>query len=294
MVITEHQVGLGAYGVAVTPDGTVWTTLADRGELVALRPDGELRRVRLDSEHSRPMVITCDPSGSLWFSRGDGAIGHVDAAGSITSQPVLTAGGSPYGLCLGPDEESLWYTLIAAHKIGRITPAGQIDEFLIADGGMPALITTGPDDALWFTLTQANAIGRITIDGDITTHPLPTPGAAPVGIDASHDALWFTEIGAGQLGQITPDGQITESALPDRTSRPHAIAATAGGGCWATLWAANDIVQLRHDGQIVTKASFGSGAEPHGLAIAPDLSIWVALEKGTLAHLEGIHTREPK
>ena len=40
MVITEHQVGLGAYGVAITPDGTVWTTLADRGELVALRPDG--------------------------------------------------------------------------------------------------------------------------------------------------------------------------------------------------------------------------------------------------------------
>jgi virginiamycin B lyase len=170
VVITEHQVGLGAYGVAITPDGTVWTTLADRGELVALRPDGELRRVRLDSEHSRPMVITCDPSGSLWFSRGDGAIGHVDAAGSITSQPVLTAGGSPYGLCLGPDEESLWYTLIAAHKIGRITLAGQI----------------------------------------------------------------------------------------------------------------------------ITKANFGSGAEPHGLAIAPDLSIWVALEKGTLAQLEGIHTREPK
>lgn len=290
MVVTEHQIGPGAYGVAITPDGTVWTTLADRGELVALRPDREVTRVRLDSEHSRPMVITCDPAGSLWFSRGDGAIGHVDAAGSVTSRPVLTAEGSPYGLCLGPDGESVWYTLIAAHRIGRITADGRIDEFPIADGGMPSLITAGPDGALWFTLNQADAIGRITVDGDITTYPLPTPGAAPVGIDAGHDAVWFTEIGAGQLGRITPDGQITEFALPDRASRPHAIAATADGGCWATLWAANDIVELRHDGQIITKASFGPGAEPHGLAIAPDSSIWVALEKGALAHLEGMHS----
>ncbi|MGH2867791.1 MAG: virginiamycin B lyase family protein [Solirubrobacteraceae bacterium] len=85
VVVTEHQIGGRPYGVAITPDGTVWTTLVDCGELVALRPDGELKRVRLDSEHSRPMIVTCDREGSLWFSRGDGAIGHIDAAGSITS-----------------------------------------------------------------------------------------------------------------------------------------------------------------------------------------------------------------
>jgi len=286
MVVTEHQIGQGAYGVAIAPDGTVWTTRVGGGELVALRRDGEIVRFRLYSEHSRPMVITCDPEGSLWFSRGDCAIGRIDASGGITSHSVLTADGSPYGLCLGPDRRSVWYTLIAADRIGRITADGRIDEFPVPGGGMPSLITAGPDGALWFTLNQADAIGRITVDGDVTTYPLPTPGAAPVGIDASDDGLWFTEIEAGQLGRIALDGQITEFALPNRASRPHAIAATANGGCWATLWASSAIVEFDNHGQTVTEISFTAGAEPHGLAIAPDGSIWVALEKGTLAHVE--------
>lgn len=286
IVITEHQIGQGAYGVAVAADGTVWTTRVGAGELVALHPDGQVRRIGLDSDHSRPMVIACDPQGSVWFSRGDGAIGHINAAGDITSQPVLTADGSPYGLCLGPDQRSVWYTLIAADKIGRITADGRIDEFPIAGGGMPSLITAGPDGALWFTLNQADAIGRITVDGDITIVPLPTTGAAPVGIHAGQDALWFTEIGAGQLGRIAPGGQVREFALPDRASRPHAIAGTADGGCWATLWATSAIVELDSNGEIINQASFETGAEPHGLALAPDGSVWVALEKGALAHVQ--------
>jgi virginiamycin B lyase len=285
MVITEHQIGPDAYGVAITPDGTVWTTLVNRGEVAALYPDGNIARVSLGSELSRPMIIICDPAGSLWFSRGDGAIGRIEATGSIVSQPVPTADGSPYGLCLGPDGESVWYTLIAGNRIGRIKPDGRIDEFPVAGGGMPSLITAGPDGALWFTLNQADAIGKITVDGEITTYPLPTRSAAPVGIHTSDDALWFTEIGAGQLGRITPDGQIREFPLPDRASRPHAIASTANGGCWATLWATSAIVEMDRNGEIISQAGFGPGAEPHSLAIAPDTSVWVALEKGALAHV---------
>jgi virginiamycin B lyase len=97
--------------------------------------------------------------------------------------------------------------------------------------------------------------------------------------------MWFAEIGAGQLGRIFPDGRIEEFPLRDRSCRPHAVAATADGGCWATLWATSSVVRLDGDGALAGETSFEPGAEPHGIALAPDETAWVALEAGTLAHL---------
>jgi virginiamycin B lyase len=103
MFVTEYDVGPGAYGVAVDADGAVWTTAVERGELVRLDPNGARSRVRLDGGQSRPMVPVIGPDRAVWFSRGDGSIGRVDPSGSVSSVPVLTPEGSPYGLCAGPD-----------------------------------------------------------------------------------------------------------------------------------------------------------------------------------------------
>ena len=96
----------------------------------------------------------------------------------------------------------------------------------------------------------------------------------------------FAEIGVGQIGRIFPDGRIEEFPLSDRSCRPHAIAATTDGGCWATLWAASSVVRIDRDGHLVEQATFPPGAEPHGIALAPDETLWVALETGSLAHLD--------
>ena len=284
MVVTEYDVGPGAYGVALATDGAVWTSLTGRGELARVGPDGQVSRVGLDTGQSRPMVLARGPDGAIWFSRGDGRIGRIDPAGAVSSVPVLTPAGSPYGLCAGPDR-TLWYTLLAADRVGRISLGGGIEEFPLPAGSMPSLITASPDGALWCTLNQAGAIGRITPTGDVTVYPLPTAGAAPVGIHAEGEAAWFAEIGAGQIGRIFPDGRIEEYPLPDRSCRPHAIAATPDGGCWATLWAASSVIRLDRDGGLAEEISFRPGSEPHGIAAGPDGSVWVALEAGFLAHL---------
>lgn len=285
MRVTEYDVGPGAYGVALAADGAVWTSLPERGELVRVGQSGHVRRVRLDAVQSRPMVLTPGPDGAIWFSRGDGRIGRVTPAGDVSSVPVATAAGSPYGVCAGPDG-ALWYTLLAADRVGRISLDGDAQEFPLPAGSMPSLITAGPDGALWCTLNQANAVARITPAGGVTAYPLPTAGAAPVGIHADRESVWFAEIGAGQIGRILPDGRIDEFPLPDRSCRPHAIAVTADGGCWATLWAASAAVRLDRHGRLVEQASFRPGAEPHGIALGSDGTVWVALEAGTLARLE--------
>lgn len=284
MRITEHAVGPGAYGVAVAADGTVWTSLVERGELARLDPDGTCTQIGLGSSQSRPMVLANGDNDDLWCSRGDGLLAHIDQAGTISSRPVLTTTATPYGVCAGP-ERTLWYTLVDHDRIGRVTPDGDTEEFPVPEGSMPSMLCAAGDNRVWVTLNQADALCAITLDGKLTTYPLPTPAAAPVGICASHGGVWFAEIGAGQIGRISHNGDVEEFPLPDRSSRPHAIAATRDGGCWATLWASSAAIRLDRQGRIIDQAQFTPGTEPHGLAIAPDNSVWVALEAGLLAHL---------
>src|SRR5690348_13248656 len=123
MVVTEYQVGVGAYGIAVAADGAVWTSLVERGELARVDPTGQVSRVSLGSADSRPMVMALGPDATLWCSLGDGRIARIEDGGAVSSMPVLTPEGSPYGLCAGP-EQTLWYTLPAADRIGRVTLGG--------------------------------------------------------------------------------------------------------------------------------------------------------------------------
>ena len=125
----------------------------------------------------------------MWFTRnGDHAIARIAVDGG-TSAFELPQGSAPFGIVAGPDD-ALWYTTMGSERVGRITTAGEIEEFPAP--GMPSMIASGPDGALWFTLNQGNAIGRIDTQGRITTRKLETPSAGPVGIAATHDgAVWF-------------------------------------------------------------------------------------------------------
>jgi virginiamycin B lyase len=95
MIVTEYEVGPGAYGVTLDADGAAWTSLTGRGELARVGPDGQVSHVSLDSAQSRPMVLARGPDDAIWFSRGDGQIGRADPTGTVSSMPVLTPEGSP-------------------------------------------------------------------------------------------------------------------------------------------------------------------------------------------------------
>jgi virginiamycin B lyase len=134
------------------------------------------------------MVLARGPDDAIWFSRGDGRIGRTDPAGAVSSVPVLTSAGSPYGLCAGPGR-TLWYTLVAADRIGRISPDGGIEEFPLPAGSMPSLITAGPDGALWCTLNQEISF---------------QPGSEPHGIALGPDGSVWVALEAGSLAHLTP------------------------------------------------------------------------------------------
>ena len=157
---------------------------------------------------------------------------------------IPTANSQPFAITTGPDD-ALWFTEYAGNKVGRITTAGAITEFVIPSAGGPGGITKGPDDALWFTEHNGNRIGRITTAGVITEFPLATPIRVPHEITAGPDgALWFTEENNAAIGRITTAGAITEFPIPTSNSHPVGIAKGPDDALWFTEYAGNKIGRL--------------------------------------------------
>ena len=80
--------------------------------------------------------------------------------GEIT-EFALCSGTGPVGIAAGPDN-AIWFTEYNGNRIGRITPDGEITEYVIPTRrSAPFSIVTGSDGALWFTEIGGGKIGRL-------------------------------------------------------------------------------------------------------------------------------------
>jgi streptogramin lyase len=202
----------------------------------------------------------------------------------VTEFAVPTASSRPRSIALGPDG-NLWFTEFAVGKIGRITPYGEIKEFVT--GGTPFGICSGPDGNLWFTDNNANKIGRITTSGAITTFDIRTAGSNPYGITTGPDgALWFTEAGASKIGRLSFSGESQGGGAPTwRTqideyplkpnSHPYGITSGPDGNIWFTEGSANKIGRITPSGVIEDPYHVPTAnSQPYGICIGPDRNLW--------------------
>jgi virginiamycin B lyase len=173
---------------------------------------------------------------------------HTAAAAAVTVSelPVLPHPDSvPGGVTGGPDG-AVWFAELGGGRIGRLAPAGGLDEYTLpgADDS-PTSIASGPDGNLWFTESASDAIGRITPAGAIAEYGGIVSGGAPQDIALGPDGnLWFTEAGyntGNRIGRMTPQGSLQEFcirtcnapvALADQGLHPTGIVAGPDGRVW--------------------------------------------------------------
>ena len=186
-----------------------------------------------------PVEVVSGPDGNIWTTLSGSANAVMKTSPLGVSNEVLGFTKPTAGIAVGADG-NLWVTEPAANLIARVTPAGVIKEFSLAEleGTKPTGIVAGPDGNLWFTEEGGTgAIARINpTTGKLKEYSVGlTPNLKPHAIAVGGDgALWFTETGgAGGIGRITTTGTISEYKTGlTASSAPYDIAP----GPKETLW----------------------------------------------------------
>ena len=223
------------------PDGNVWFT--DRGDTRAIgrvTPSGMITEFpgTLNQLSSQPNGITAGTGGKLWFTDEGtpGAIGTAPA--SNTSNPTettsgLQTGAVPDGITTGAGG-TVWFedNYAAQRAIGRITPAGTIQEFEKGLGtGLQDDIAPGPDGNVWVEQSSPGGLARITPAGTITQFAkglLPGAGSDGDQLASGPDGnLWFTDRGAKAIGRVSLE--LLPTALTGSASKLSFGTATVDG-----------------------------------------------------------------
>jgi virginiamycin B lyase len=223
---------------AVDPQGNVWFTLQQAGQLARFSPDTqEWKLYKLPTPDSGPHGLVSDAKGYIWFTENyAGKIGRLDPKSSLVTEYSAPTAKDPH------------------------TPV------------------FGPDGGLWFTAQDSNLIGRVDMTtGKITELSVPTQDAHPYGmVSASDGALWFCELTGGKLGRVDPKtGVIAEFVPPNSDIRPRRLVAVGGaiyftdfgGGRLGRLTLADKKFQL-------WDSPSGNGSEPYGITVDSTGKIW--------------------
>jgi virginiamycin B lyase len=215
------------------------------------------------------------------------ASAHTTAAQTITEFPIPTAASS---IVAGPDG-ALWYNQRGGKKIGRITTAGTVTEFLIPlppRAWVYTGIVAGPDGALWFGIAKSpgefpgptsRSIWRITTTREFSEFLLPpspsvvfpNPNSITTGPDG---ALWLTGAGTNNINRITTAGAVSEFLLPTPNSRPLGITAGPDGALWFAESAGNKIGRITPAGEFNEFPLPTSIRGPWGITAGPDGAVW--------------------
>lgn len=191
-------------GIVAGPDGTMWFTDAERGEIVKITPAGRMSFYYAPVLHDAGDIIAGDDQ-HIWFSApGADGIGRIAVDGAL-QMFYLPPGSTPGSLVWGPDN-AVWFLDPGHDAIGRVSPDGMTIAYpLPAPVGARAPFIVGRDGNLWCALDHA--VARVSPSGAITQYALPTLDAAITSmVSAPNHHIWFVEDTgtAGLIGEITP------------------------------------------------------------------------------------------
>lgn len=215
--------------------------------------------------------IVSGPDDHLWFTEaiysGSPDNSETNKLARVTSSasggafrtyslPLLQQYDIVTSLVTGPDD-NLWFGISGVlmpgynefGKIGRMSPQGALQVFVLGKFIEDRNLAAGPDKNLWFTCSSG--VGRVTVDGKLRMFTPPDLKAGygynAGGIIAGPDGgLWYVGGSAG-INRVSTDGAFTSYPIPagtnaDETYRRR-LARGITGASDGTLWfiAVNEI-----------------------------------------------------
>ena len=286
-------------GITSGPDGNLWVTEVLKHKILRVTPVGQITEFQIPGNKVGVIQgIAAGSDGNIWFtSREENSIRRISSTGEFNGEfkipsssslkGSLTNGCWPRIIAAGPDG-NLWFAEMAANKIGRITPKGEISEFPVPTAdSQPYCVVTGPDKNIWFTESVTDKIGRLDPKtGAIVEFPIPTPKSYTREITAGGDGnLWFAENTGNKIGRMTLKGEVTEFPIPTAGSHPVGIACGPDGNVWFAGFNVSTVGRVTPDGKITEFKLPTAGCKPFCLTAGSDGNIWIAEQGNKIARL---------
>ncbi len=257
-VIQPYTQGLSAHaliaGLTSGPLGDIWFTDAFNNAIGLLNPNNSnsITEIPIPASltgiHSFASEIIAGPGGKLYFTEANVNVDH-NGAVTVTnpaigiynpsattnqwSQVLLPGGEEPFGITVGPDHQSIWYTWETPTTVGSppqssgigtfnaLSPPTTVSAsssfpFTTPSGGVttePNGITSGPDGKLYITDTGNGAIYSFDPSSNVISQPNyvgksvisnPLLSGITTGPDGN---LWFTDDGT-QAANATVSGAV--------------------------------------------------------------------------------------
>lgn len=225
--------------------GNVWYTEITKGSTAVLRLDprtGEFTRFPTPNPSWSPHGIVADPiepQYMWWAGRGvdvarlDTRTGEMTPFGD-TSNPMKWGGHTP----VFDSKGDLWYTMIAADKIGKWERAtGQVKHWDIpTKGGRPYGVLVDHQDNVWFAEFYKCKVARFNpVTEEFTEFESPSAPCSlrRLGLD-SKGTIWYGAFSTGMLGRLDPaTGEMKEYKI-GRFSEPYEAWADPDDKIWIT------------------------------------------------------------
>jgi len=250
--IQEYPVPAGSHphDVAPAPDGTVWYTAQNMGELGRLDPaTGETYHIPLGSGSS-PHGVIVGPDGAPWITdSGLNAIVRVDPGTEEVQVFPLPADTGYVNLNTAAfgAHGVLWFTGQGG-IYGRLEPSpGNMQVFEAPRGRGPYGITAAPDGSIYYASLANDHIGRVdpqTGQATVLEPPTAGQGARRVWSD-SQGKIWVSEWEAGQVAVYDPaNDSWKEWKLPGDRPQAYAVYVDDRDMVWLSDFGANALVRF--------------------------------------------------
>lgn len=209
---TIPTTGANPHSVAVVSNIVgldVWFTEpgADQiGRLIYTDTTHHVFREYTVTKGSRPLNLAADEE-YIWFTAHQGNwIGRLTiSSGDIVTFPVPTADSQPAGIDIAPDG-SVWFTEMAADRIGRLTTDYEFKEYPINGTDVGAYgVAVQSDQYVWFGETGTGIVKRLKVaDGSFLWTTQLGASGYPYALlaDSGRNYLWLTERDDDQISLI--------------------------------------------------------------------------------------------
>jgi virginiamycin B lyase len=212
------------------------------------------------------VTITATPSS------GTAGTAPISVLQEFAEYTIPTASTAPIGITKGSDNR-VWFTENATSKLGAITTAGVITEYVAAGTGGGGISTCFSGNVCYNT-TGSNIFGFMPTSGGggALSGGL---GSGGYGVTYDNASLsYFTQFSANFIGTITSGGVLTNYTIPTAGAQPMGIVWGPDNRAWFTENGTNKIGAMDSSGTFTEYAIPTAASGPRFIAVGSDNRMW--------------------